>query len=457
MMNTTLLHAKTLLALILFLSGTLESFALDGQIGVHDPSTVAVCDGNYFVFGTGRGISVLTSTNGFDWERAGRVFERVPDSVKQYCPKNDGVSVWAPDIIRLNGQYYLYYAISSWGQFVSAIGLLTNPTLNTNSPDYKWTDRGMVVHSSEGEDLNAIDPGVCLAPDGRLWIAYGSYHGNIDLVELDPKTGLRIATNSPVWAIANQSEAADIIFHDGNFYLFVNHGSCCQGTNSSYTILVGRAPKITGPYLDRHGVDLSHGGGTYFIASAGTQVGPGHFGLLPDDGVEKFSLHYEGDLARRGRSFLEIRPLLWTQDGWPVAGENVREGIYQIRSQRTGTVLQSRVNATNGPPVQTARYLIRDQQKWTIAPAGSGFYKILGVADGTALEAGTNSSAILSPFTGAESQLWKIDELADGSYRIASRIGKRALAAAFQINPANGVALESFTGDDAQRWIIVAP
>ena len=177
--------------------------ALDGMIGIHDPSTVVRCGGNYYVFGTGRGITILTSSNGFDWQRGGNVFDQVPDSVKQFVPQNDGQSVWAPDIIQLHGEYFLYYAISKWGQYVSAVGLLTSPTLDTNSPNYHWTDRGMVVHSVTGQDLNAIDPGVCLAPDGSLWLCYGSYHGNIELVQLDPQTGLRLATNAPVSIIAS--------------------------------------------------------------------------------------------------------------------------------------------------------------------------------------------------------------------------------------------------------------
>ena len=28
-------------------------FALDGQIGIHDPSTIVVCDGKYYTYGTG--------------------------------------------------------------------------------------------------------------------------------------------------------------------------------------------------------------------------------------------------------------------------------------------------------------------------------------------------------------------------------------------------------------------
>jgi arabinan endo-1,5-alpha-L-arabinosidase len=427
------------------------AWALEGAIGIHDPSTVIQCDGNYYVFGTGRGISVLTSSNGFDWQRGQKVFDRIPDSVKSFVPKNDGSGVWAPDIIKFNGEYYLYYSISSWGQYVSAVGLMTNPTLNTNSSDYKWTDRGMVVHSSEGENLNAIDPGVIHAPDGTLWICYGSYHGNIELVELDPKTGLRIATNSPVTIIANQSEASDIIFHDGFFFLFVNHGSCCSGANSTYNIRVGRSKKITGPYLDRYGENMAEGAGTLFLAAQGKDIGPGHFGLLVDEGVEKFSCHYEAELGRNGRSILDIRPLLWTVDGWPMPGENVRDGTYQIRSQRTGTILQS---STNG--VETARYLVHDNQKWIITPASGGFYKIISVAGEDGLEA-TGKTADVAPFTGTDNQLWKIDQLNDGSYRIASKASKFALTATIKIKPGNGIALQPFTSDDAQRWVIAAP
>lgn len=430
----------------------LRAFALDGMIGIHDPSTVIKCDGTYYVFGTGRGIPILVSSNGFDWQRGGRVFDRIPDSVKSYVPKNDGFNVWAPDIIHLQNQYCLYYAVSSWGSFVSAVGLMTSPTLDTNRPDYHWTDRGMVVHSVEGEELNAIDPGVCLAPDGRLWLCYGSYHGNIQLVQLNPLTGLRLKPDSKVSIIASRSEASDIIYHDGYYYLFVNHGSCCQGADSTYNIRVGRSKEITGPYLDRYGGDLAQGAGTLFLAAQGRDIGPGHFGLLLDDGVEKFSCHYEAEIGRAGRSILAIQPLLWTLDGWPQPGENVPDGIYQIRSQRTGDVLQ----ASDDHLAQMARYLVHDNQKWAITPAGGGFYTIVTVQSGSGLAA-DGAAADVAPFTLSDGQLWKIDQLTDGSFRIASKAGSLALTAMLHAAPDNGTALQTFTGDDAQRWVIATP
>ena len=66
-MNTNSIRLGFFLA-ILGLSAT-PVFAIDGMIGVHDPSTVVVCDGNYYSFGTGRGIPILTSSNGFNWQR----------------------------------------------------------------------------------------------------------------------------------------------------------------------------------------------------------------------------------------------------------------------------------------------------------------------------------------------------------------------------------------------------
>jgi len=122
-------------------------------------------------------------------------------------------------------------------------------------------------------------------------------------------------------------------------------------------------------------------------------------------------------------------------------------------------VLQSSTNA-----VETARYFVRDYQKWTITPAGGGFYKIINVANGNVLEnglglVGYGEAVDVVPFTGADVQLWKIDQLADGSYRIVPQggINKLALTTTIKIKPGNGIALQSFTGDDTQRWVITEP
>ena len=97
-----------------------------------------------------------------------------------------GDNTWAPDIIHIGDKFFVYYSAPGT-QPKSAIGLLIGRTLDPGSPDYQWEDGGPVVWSDGIEDSNAIDPGVLLDPDGRLWLTYGSYFGYIRLVELDPK------------------------------------------------------------------------------------------------------------------------------------------------------------------------------------------------------------------------------------------------------------------------------
>jgi arabinan endo-1,5-alpha-L-arabinosidase len=287
---------------------------------LHDPSTIVRDGGMYYVYSTGRGIPFFASPDLRSWAQRGSVFEALPESVVKYAPGNDGRDAWAPDIVKVGNTLYLYYAVSKWDSFASAVGLATNTTLDPDSPAYKWVDRWMVVRSEGPEPLNAIDPGVVQAKDGTMWLCYGSYHGTIDLVELNPQTGLRLKPDAAPMVIAGQSEAADIIEHDGWFYLFVNHGTCCQGAKSTYHINVGRSRKVTGPYVGRDGKPLTESLGEPFLATEGEHIGPGHFGLVRDGSGAMFSMHYEAD-AGTGRSMLAVRKLGWSADGWPVAGE----------------------------------------------------------------------------------------------------------------------------------------
>ena len=45
-----------------------RALALDGQVQIHDPSTVIQCDGKFYVYGTG-GARGLISDDGWTWRR----------------------------------------------------------------------------------------------------------------------------------------------------------------------------------------------------------------------------------------------------------------------------------------------------------------------------------------------------------------------------------------------------
>ncbi len=294
-----------------------------GMPVLHDPSTLVHEGDLWYVFSSGRGVPFFTSPDLHTWMYRGAAFNELPRTVVKYAPGNDGLDAWAPDILRVGDHYFLYYAVSKWDHYASAIGLATNTTLDPKAAGYKWVDHGMIVRSDGEVQLNAIDPGVVMTTAGKLWLCYGSYAGPIKLVELNPKTGLRLKPHSIPYDVAMNSEAPAIIEHGSWFYLFVNHGSCCHGAGSTYHINVGRSRKATGPYVDRKGKDLRDEDGEPFLATDGEHIGPGHFGLIPDtDGTgERFSLHYEADSGSNDKPVLAIRKLGWAADGWPVAGE----------------------------------------------------------------------------------------------------------------------------------------
>ena len=314
---------KTLLSLIWGLMMFVEILPASAQTNlqfrnrVHDPSTIVRCGSEYWTFATGDGIKALHSTNLTDWRFAKPALAINPPWAKDVAAIHRDY-FWAPDVIQSNGRYLLYFSVSSWGKNTSAIGLVTSPTLDPADARLTWTDQGIVVRSFATNDFNTIDPAVLFDADGKLWMAFGSYWSGIKLIELDPKTGQRIATNSPMFSLAhNESiEAAFIHRRDTNYFLFVNWGQCCRGTNSTYEIRIGRSAKVTGPYLDRDGRDMVLGGGTPFLDSKPPYYGPGHAGIITVDGQDWFSCHYY-DGNHRGRSQMWVGKLSWGKDGWP--------------------------------------------------------------------------------------------------------------------------------------------
>ena len=50
----------------------LPALALDGDIIIHDPATVIEEGGRYYTYGTGNGLPILSSDDGWTWRRACR-------------------------------------------------------------------------------------------------------------------------------------------------------------------------------------------------------------------------------------------------------------------------------------------------------------------------------------------------------------------------------------------------
>jgi arabinan endo-1,5-alpha-L-arabinosidase len=292
---------------------------------VHDPSAIVMVDGLRRCFCTGPGISVMQEDSSGKWLREGRIFpeQAFPEWHDQMVPGNRG-HLWAPDVIEVGSRYFVYYSVSTFGKNTSAIGLAVGRSLDPSSPKWSWEDRGVVVASFATNRFNAIDPALFRdATNGSLWMTFGSFWDGIHLVELDPTSGLRREpTGAPLrLAGAPEIEAPFLHQRDGYYYLFVNWGKCCRGVASTYEIRVGRSRAVTGPYVDRSGIDLRERGGTLVLAGEDRWIGPGHASIDRHKGREWLVHHYY-DREANGRPRLRQVPLNWDKEGWPVVEPN---------------------------------------------------------------------------------------------------------------------------------------
>ncbi len=349
-----LAHLSTLCA-----SAALQAPPLRGNIGAHDPGSIIKCKDKYYIFVTGVGIESKSSKDKIVWTRGPSVFATPPNWTTNAVPGFTDV-FWAPDVIYLNGRYCLYYSISTFGGQVSAIGLVTNPTLDPSDPTYLWTDQGQVIASQNDFNYNTIDPAVTLDASGNPWLVFGSYWQGIYITQLDPVTGMRITPNSTLTRLAYNGsiEASSIFRHGGYYYLMVNWDSCCAGVNSGYNIRMGRSTSITGPYLDKNGVDMVANGGTLFLQGTGKFTGPGHFAILNEGGQQWFSYHYYDAGAYApwygayGVADFDLEPLSWTADNWPYF-TNDWSAVYNFQSDARDENGQYYGLLQNGASIQT--------------------------------------------------------------------------------------------------------
>ena len=113
--------------------------------------------------------------------------------------------------------------------------------------------------------------------------------------------------------------------------------------------------------------------------------------------------------------------------------------------------------------------MLQAQQRWSITPApeaggypGAPYYRIAIADTDRVLAATAGPELVVVPaFTGAPEQLWRIDQLTDGTYRLMPKavpdggeVSDWSVSAAGSSSPT----LARFRDDgDRQRWILEAP
>ncbi|TFK90479.1 glycoside hydrolase family 43 protein [Polyporus arcularius HHB13444] len=278
----------------------------------------------YFVFSTGENIQIFTSPSlTGPWTRNGSV---LPNCSKINLAGN--CALWAPDVSFVNGQYVLYYSVSSLGSQNSAIGVATSKTAEPGS----WTDWGAVVTSTPGGVYNAIDPNLINA--NGLHLTFGSYWDGIFQIPLtnittqaSPPPGTHVAGNSGRAAEGGfvykppSSQYYFLFFSDGVTPL--NGSTTRPPAGQEYKVLVGRSTSPTGPFVGQLGHALTENlnppTGTLVLGSHDNVYAPGGQSVYHDpvSGRDVIVYHYVPNDAFGGPSYLGINYLDFSS-GWPV-------------------------------------------------------------------------------------------------------------------------------------------
>ena len=273
-----------------------------------DPSIIKGNDGYYYLLSTAE--HVYRSTDLVNWKYVRQAFGNNPRPTFV-----EGVSVyWAPCVTKQDGRYVLYFALSKWGGGDTAsIGVATSD--HPGGP-FKLVGDGKLFTSGEVGVNNSIDPNY-IEEDGHKYVVWGSWNG-IWLIELT-EDGLAVKDITKKTQIAGTRFEAPYIYKRGHYYyLFCSIGACCEGVNSTYETIVGRATKLMGPYYDKNGKRLLDNNYTLFLTKNTPCIAPGHNSRIIEDEAGRTWMTYHGYMRSdpdRGR-VVWLDEVLW-RNSWP--------------------------------------------------------------------------------------------------------------------------------------------
>ena len=282
-----------------------------------DPTVIKADDGYFYLYATEniRNVPIYRSENLVDWRRVGTAF--TDRTRPQMVPRGN---IWAPDINLINGKYVMYYSKSTWGgEWECGIGVAT-----ADRPSGPFTDVGKLFISSEIGVQNSIDPFYIEEDDGSKYLFWGSFRGiyGIQLSE----DGLSIKPGAQKVQIAGTlTEGTYIYKHDGYYYLFGSAGTCCEGLNSTYRVMVARSENLMGPYVNKSGRPALENNFMLVMQKSNKVVGPGHNSeIVQDDAGQYWMLYHGFDAADPdGGRKVYLDQILWDKDGWPIVRNRV--------------------------------------------------------------------------------------------------------------------------------------
>lgn len=352
----------------------------------------------------------------YDWAK-----EHGYGSDELYSDKNEDRTPLAPDVVKVDGTYYLYFSLSkSAGANESAIFCVKTDNLADAVTYKRWDDVGLVIsscgrhggtYSVIGEDgeskkeklsthydeANAVHPAVIVSSDG-MFMTYGSYYGQenikgaIYMVELNKKTGLLkkdsicnsqgeiistlhgdktfrsgvlLANPGRIPSMSKKDgsliSASEIVYSkdSGYYYLLMTYGV----DDANYNIRVARSKNVTGPYTDMMGQSMDD----YSSSGGKSQYDKGTLLL----GGYTFTNSSQGGVlyTNTGRASIGSPCVIKTKNGnWYIASQS--QAYYKVGSEITSGAAKAdelEVTNVNTAPVLEIRELLWTKEDWPMA------------------------------------------------------------------------------------------
>ena len=288
-----------------------------------DPTVLRAADGWFYGYGTENTwtdgvhhiVPIIKSKNLVQWHFVADAFTARP------AWKSEG-GIWAPDVSFVNGKYYMFYSISTWGDKNPGIGVAI-----ATQPDGNFIDLGKIFDSQSIGVANSIDPFLFQTSVGaqlKSYLFWGSFYG---IYGIEMAADLKSTTGTKFKIAGNAFEAPYIYEKEGKFIFFGSIGSCCDGANSQYRVGTAMATDIKGPYYDKNGAAIINDGqlGRSFLTGNKelSWVGPGHNSkIVTDDAGTDFFLYHAVDVNKptlpggATRRPLMMDKINWV-NGWP--------------------------------------------------------------------------------------------------------------------------------------------
>ena len=284
---------------------------------VPDPNVIRAKDGYFYLYATQTKtywMPVYRSKDLVNWEYQGTAFNKATEP-----DLPGGGAFWAPEIRFLNGKYVLYY---SWAKMNGADISYTAVAVG-DTPMGPFPDSKELIGNKEFGS-NCIDQ-FYYEEDGKKYMFFGSFKG-IYVTELEDD-GLTVKLGNDgkptlkKQVCGNAFEGTNIYKKGKYYYLFASIGSCCNGVNASYQVVVGRSENLLGPYVDKDGKDMLKNNWELVLEGDGQKwIGPGHNSIIIQDDEGTDWMIYHSYLKKDGEVGGRLGMLdrvLWTDNGWP--------------------------------------------------------------------------------------------------------------------------------------------